>query len=89
MSESRYLKLFPNEPKETRVYPMPYEPDPDTDGIEWKLRYSPESMTRADQLYAASIVSAYGYLICEMTAKERQSVVSEIRRCMSEVHGDV
>lgn len=85
---SRYLKLFPDDPKKTRVFPMPYEPDSDT-GIGWKLTYSPESMTRADQMYAASIVSAYGYLICEMNARDRQSVVSEIRRCMSEVRGDV
>lgn len=84
MSKSRYLKLFPCDPKKTRVFPMPYEPNSDT-GIAWKLTYSPESMTRADRMYAASIVSAYGYLICEMNARDRQSVVSEIRRCMSEV----
>ena len=31
-------------------------------GIEWKLRYSPDSLTREDELVLASVVHAYDYL---------------------------
>lgn len=77
---NRYLRLFPGEPDKTRTFPTPIEPNSDDGSAAWKLRYAPESMTKADQLYAASVMNAYAYLICEMTAKDRQSVVSEIRR---------
>jgi hypothetical protein len=76
----RYLRLFTDEPDKRRVFPSPVEPASDDCGVEWKLRYAPQSLTREDQMYLASIVSAYGYLVCEMTAKDRQSVVSEMRR---------
>lgn len=76
----RYLRLFRDDPDKARTFPTPIEPPSDGDSVGWKLRYAPGSLTRADQLYAASIIDAYAYLICEMTAKDRQSVVSEIRR---------
>lgn len=78
----RYLKLFRNEPEKSRTFPSPIEPASDENGVAWKLRYAPQSMSREDQMYAAAIVSAYAYLICEMNAKDRQSVVSEIRRLL-------
>lgn len=76
----RYLRLFPDEPNKRRTFPSPVESDPDQNHVGWKLRYAPQTMTRADQMHAASIVDAYAYLILGMTAKDRQSVVSEIRR---------
>jgi len=79
----RYLRLFADEPEKRRVFPSPVEPASDECGVGWKLRYAPDALTREDQMYASSILSAYAYLICEMTAKDRQSVVSEIRRQLS------
>jgi hypothetical protein len=48
--------------------------------VGWKLRYAPQTLTKEDRIYAASIMDAYAYLVCEMNAKDRQSVVSEMRR---------
>lgn len=76
----RYLRLFPDELEKRRTFPSPIEPFSDESGVGWKLRYAPSSLTREDQMYAASVLDAYAYLVCEMTAKDRQSVVSEIRR---------
>jgi hypothetical protein len=77
---SRYLRLFPDEPDRRRTFPTPVEPASDDNGVGWKLRYAPDTLTKEDQMYASSIIDAYAYLICEMTAKDRQAVVSEIRR---------
>lgn len=79
----RYLRLFRGEPDKARTFPSPIEPASEDNGVGWKLRYAPASLTREDQMYAASILDAYAYLICEMTAKDRQSVVSEIRRLLA------
>lgn len=76
----RYLHLFADDPDQRRTFPTPIEPASDEVSVGWKLRYAPESLTREDQLYAASILNAYAYLICDMTAKDRQAVVSEICR---------
>lgn len=77
---NRYLKLFADNLDKRRTFPSPIEPASDENGVEWKLRYAPESLTREDHMYLASIVSAYAYLVFEMTSKDRQAVVSEIRR---------
>lgn len=77
---NRYLHLFRGEPDKSRKFPSPIETVSDDNGVGWKLRYAPDSLTREDRMYAASILDAYAYLVCHMTAKERQSVVSEIRR---------
>lgn len=77
----RYLRLFRDQPEKARTFPTPIETLAEFDpSVGWKLRYAPLSMTREDQMYAASVIDAYAYLVCEMTAKDRQSVVSEIRR---------
>jgi hypothetical protein len=76
----RYLRLFQGDPDKTRTLPSPIETVSDQNGVGWKLRYAPQTLTKEDQMYAASILDAYAYLVCEMTAKDRQSVVSEIRR---------
>lgn len=36
--------------------------DEDEGGLEWKLRYAPEHLTREDQLVLASVVAAYTHL---------------------------
>lgn len=79
----RYLKLFADDLPNRRTFPSPIEPESDNGGVEWKLRYAPTTLTREDELYLASIVSAYSYLICEMNAKDRQAVVTEIRRLIA------
>lgn len=79
----RYLKLFGDDPEKARIFPRPTESlSPDDVGVGWKLRYAPDALTRQDHLYLASIVSAYRYLVCDMNAKNRQVVVSEMRRMM-------
>lgn len=52
--------------------------DPDECGLEWRLRYAPESITRVDQLHLASIVSAYRELL-SCTEKRRRVVVRGMR----------
>lgn len=81
---SRYLRLFADEPSKARTFPNPVEPDSDNCGVEWKLCHAPGTLTREDQMYAASVLSAYAYLVLEMTARDRQSVVSEIRRLVED-----
>lgn len=48
-------------------------------GLEWKLRYNPESLTKGEYLSIASILSAYGQIIFDPKDK-RQSVVGAIRK---------
>lgn len=55
------------------------EHDPDLDGIEWKLRYASDSLTREDALYAASIVAAYGHLIYDANRDKVALVRRELR----------
>lgn len=43
------------------TWPVDVETD-DEDSVEWKLRYNPNSLTRADQLGAAAILAAYNHL---------------------------
>ena len=45
---------------------------------EWRLRHAPESVTREDQLYAASIISAYRQMIWDPQTK-RTRVIRELR----------
>jgi hypothetical protein len=49
-----------------------------TPGLEWKLRYAPESITREDQLVLASIVAAYRELL-SCPARRRAEVVRALR----------
>lgn len=58
-------------------------PDPDEIGLEWRLRYAPESITRGDQLHLASIVSAYRELIrCPET--RRRVVIRGLRSAQTQ-----
>lgn len=56
-------------------WPLPGER---CDDIEWKLRYASDSMTREDQLLAASILSAYRQMIFDPHHK-RVRVIRELR----------
>ncbi len=53
---------------------------PDYHGnTEWNLRYNPDDITREDQLYLASVLSAYRYLII-MPEKSRQKRIKVLKR---------
>jgi hypothetical protein len=72
-SAIRFLTL-----SDETVWPTPGD-IPDGDGLERRLRFRPESITRSDQLVMASIISAYRELIrCPET--RRRFVVRELRR---------
>lgn len=49
--------------------------------IEWNLRYSPSSLSRADQLVLASVVAAYTQMIGDPVRK-REKVVADIRAAL-------
>ena len=61
------------------TWPRPELENDEIAGVGWKLRYNPQSMTRADHLYAASIISAYGYMMAETTRARRDQVCRDIR----------
>lgn len=44
---------------EDNTWPLWWEVDADSDGVEWKLRYAPDRLSRSDMLLCASIVAAY------------------------------
>jgi len=58
------------------VWPTPGD-DPDG-GLEWRLRYAPESITRTDLLVLASIVSAYREVLT-CPSRRRNDVVRMLR----------
>jgi len=46
-----------------------FEHDPDIDSVEWRLRHNPDSVTREDMHYAASVMAAYRYLMYIATTR--------------------
>jgi|TARA_R100000482_G_scaffold124710_1_gene78535 hypothetical protein len=48
-------------------------------GLGWKLRYSPDAISRADQIALAEIVDAYGYLLLKTTRDQRDRICRGIR----------
>lgn len=61
------------------TWPTPGDATNDSDcGLEWILRYSPERLTRGDQLHLASIVAAYRDLLT-CTSRRRAEVVRSLR----------
>lgn len=57
-------------------------PDPNTEccnDLEWKLRYSQDSLSKGDLFVAAHILSAYSDLI-GMTQKRRNKVCEELKK---------
>jgi hypothetical protein len=71
-----YLRV-PAEDGSTMCWPDPTDPRE----LEWRLRYAPDSITRADQMALASLVSAYAYLI-SLDSKTRQRRVMQIRSAL-------
>lgn len=51
--------------------------------LEWKLRYSPESLTRADQLVAASVIAAYAEIVFN-PIRVRNAIVRQLRQASYE-----
>lgn len=78
---TRYLSF--GEDGDRICFPRP-EMEGDVGSVEWLLRYSPKNLTRGDQLYAASVISAYGHLIVEATDKKVRHVRREIRQALKE-----
>lgn len=74
----------PGEDGSVMTWPNPTDPTE----LEWRLRYSPESITRGDQLAIASVLSAYGYLI-GLDARTRQRRVMQIRRAIKDAEEGV
>jgi hypothetical protein len=57
-------------------------PIPDSD-TEWRLRYAPESITRQDQLYLASVVAAYWALFTKPRI-QREFAIRHVRAAMNQ-----
>lgn len=55
------------------------EHEDDIDSVEWRLRYAPAHVTREDMLFAASVLSAYGYLVYEASREKVALVRRELR----------
>lgn len=67
-------------------------PDVESDASEradvgWLLTYAPDQMTRAEQLRAASIIRAYGFLLTETTRERRDLVTREVRASLRGLRG--
>lgn len=73
MSATRHIKV-----PDDSLWPLPDMEDDDSP-VSWKLRYAPDSMTRAEQLFAASVIQAYGYLVVDATKTKRDLVAKTIR----------
>lgn len=50
-----------------------------TNDIEWRLRYAPDTINREDQLNLASICSAYRYITKEATQERVKYVCRHIK----------
>lgn len=51
--------------------------------VEWRLRYTPEALSRADQLLAASIISSYRQMVGDPETK-RNAVIRQLRLAQQE-----
>ena len=65
---------------EGSTWPLPDLPQGDELGLAWRLTYG--TPTRSDLLRAASIISAYGYLVMEVTAQRRALIIRELRAAL-------
>ena len=60
-------------------------PDFGDESVGWKLRYAPHTLTEADRMRAAAIISDYGYLFePSMTAASMGKKVAMLRRAYRE-----
>jgi hypothetical protein len=70
------------------TWPRPaLESDPGV-SVEWKLRHTPGALTREDRMFAASVLHAYNYLLCDMTQKRRNTICREIRQQLEQENHD-
>lgn len=67
---------------DTMCWPLPGERCGD---IEWKLRYAPGTLTRADQLVTASILSAYREMVA-MPETRRRPILRRLREALRLTH---
>lgn len=81
MTTDRYIRF--GEDGDTVCFPRP-EMEADDRSVGWLLRYSPQNMTRADELFAASVLSAYGHLVIDATDRKVRHVRREIRKAMTD-----
>lgn len=65
------------------VFVRPALESDDEHGLGWKLRYTPNSISRADQLTLAEIVDAYGYLLVQTTQAQRDHICRSIRASLA------
>ena len=75
MSETRSHVRFATEDGSIVCWPNPHDPNE----IEWKLRYAPDSRTRADMMVAASVMDAYRNII-NLDSRTRQLRVMQLRK---------
>lgn len=67
------------------TWPRPALESDDSTGLYWKLVRMPfEGLSQEDLTEAASIISAYGYLVAESTQEKRDLVCREIRQALRE-----
>jgi len=69
------------------VWVRPALESDDEYGLGWKLRYAPDSISRADQITLAQIVDAYGYLLLETTREQRDLACRHIRAAITSEEG--
>lgn len=69
--------------REKTTFPLPahHDRDDSEDDIGWRLRYQPDSLTREQRLYAASIIDAYAAFV-QMPAPRRNRVVMDLRKVL-------
>jgi hypothetical protein len=58
------------------AFPNPHSEK--VNNIEWKMRYSPASISKGEMLMAASVLSAYRELVVHKTQRDRNLVCSVI-----------
>jgi hypothetical protein len=61
---------------EQMAFPNPHNAK--VNDIEWKMRYSPTSISKGEMLIAASVLSAYRELVVHKTHRDRNLVCSAI-----------
>lgn len=69
-------------------WPCPAMKSDESNGPAWRVRYTPENLSRGDLLQLASIAEAYGYLLFETTQAQRNYVCREVRRILTTADGD-
>lgn len=69
------------------AWPLPQRDSDDAPSVQWKLRYHPESLTKEESLYAASVLEAYMELIFT-PIKKRQHIIKNLRHDYTIIKGE-